>query len=319
MNSLGSAILAGLSLVTPAAAANVNLGPLAWIGNPGNAGDPVYHFGGVAADYQIMTREVTNGQYAEFLNQVATTTDLHGLYNTSMGSDARGGITRNGNPGAYSYTPVANMADKPVNFVSMDDAVRFANWINNGQGNSTTESGSYTIGEQTITRSSGAVRIPTLNEWYKAAYYNAATGLYSLYPTNSNAPQTEATVNLTGVISNPGSNIANFNSGADWNALDGNLTSVASAGLSSRSCYGTYDQGGNVAEWNFKEVLGTYYVVKGGSFQDADTVMGKTAYQMALRTDESDHIGFRLAIPEPSCLMLTILAGGVLWTRRKRS
>jgi len=44
--------------------------------------------------------------------------------------------------------------------------------------------------------------------------------------------------------------VANYNSGADWNGVNGNVTTVGSVGSSSESFYGTADQTGNVYEWN---------------------------------------------------------------------
>ena len=61
---------------------------------------------------------------------------------------------------------------------------------------------------------------------------------------------TIATANAVGDISNPGANVANYDRGADWNGQDGNVTTVGSAGPLSASFYGTFDQGGNVWEWN---------------------------------------------------------------------
>ncbi|MDC1295321.1 hypothetical protein N8077_03165 [Myxococcota bacterium] len=37
------------------------------------------------------------------------------------------------------------MDNKPVNNVSFYDTLRFANWLNNGQGAGDTESGAYTL------------------------------------------------------------------------------------------------------------------------------------------------------------------------------
>jgi hypothetical protein len=88
------------------------------VGNAGNAGDPEnFGQGAVAFEYRIGTFEVTNAQYAEFLNTVAAS-DPRGLYNASMGSDPRGGITRSGIDGSFNYTVRPNMGNKPVNFVS---------------------------------------------------------------------------------------------------------------------------------------------------------------------------------------------------------
>src|SRR6185295_10609368 len=89
--------------------------------------------------------EVTNDQYAEFLNAKAKSDPL-ALYDTNMDSNVRGGITRSGVNGSFTYTTKANMCHKPVNFVSWYDSIRFANWLNNGQGNGDTETDSYALG-----------------------------------------------------------------------------------------------------------------------------------------------------------------------------
>ncbi len=139
-----------------------------------------------------------------------------------------------------------------MNYVSFFDAMRFTNWLENGQptGGSGTESGVYTIGNGlNETRAPGATFfIPSEDEWYKAAYHQpAAQGGdaddYWLYPTASNSVPTIATANALGDISNPGANVANYNLGADWNGQNGNVTTVGSAGPLSASFYGTFDQG----------------------------------------------------------------------------
>jgi hypothetical protein len=71
----------------------------------------------VAGAFQITKFEFTNQQYTDFLNLVAAT-DNCSLYNSSMGSNARCGITRSCVSGSYTYTVRTTMGDKPVNFVS---------------------------------------------------------------------------------------------------------------------------------------------------------------------------------------------------------
>src|SRR4051794_9672978 len=111
------------------------------IGNPGNAPDtqnirccgPGY--GSVGYEYSIGKYEVTNSQYAEFLNSVDPA-GLNGLalYSNLMQSNVDGGITRDGNaPQGSRYQIKANRGQSPVVFVSWFDAVRFANWMHNGQ------------------------------------------------------------------------------------------------------------------------------------------------------------------------------------------
>ena len=139
-------------------------------------------YGSVADVFRVRYEVTTNAQYAEFLNAVAAT-DTYGLYNTSMGS-GYGGITRSGSSGSYTYSAIADWENMPVNYVSFWDALRFANWLHNGQptgaqDDSTTEDGAYTLTpghrEQSRQRNAGArVFLPSEDEWYKAAYYDRA-------------------------------------------------------------------------------------------------------------------------------------------------
>jgi formylglycine-generating enzyme len=298
------------------------------VGDIGNANDPVTGnlYGGVNYAYRIGRYEVTNDQYAAFLNAKATSDSL-GLYNAHMTNDPWGGIIRNGVSGAYTYAPKTSMGNKPVNFVSWYDAIRFANWLNNGQGTGDTESGAYTIlgGTPTpsngpaITRNVGATWfLPSDNEWYKAAYYQpAAQGGdadgYWRYPTASNIQPTMATaINLIGPtrgdIGNPGENVANYGNGADWNGLDGNLTTVGSAGPLSESFYGTSDQGGNVWEFNELSLIGPSRGLRGGDAANAGFVLQSQSYNgsAADPTSEDLFYGFRVAtVPEPSSLFLS--------------
>jgi len=236
--------------------------PTVPVGNAGNAADQNYldqgQFGAVAYAYRMGTTEVTNSQYAEFLNAKAAS-DPFELYDLpSMGvGNVRGGITRSGVNGSYTYALKPNMGDKPVIAVNWYDAIRFANWLSNGQGSGDTETGSYTLGplgprgvpiNRDVVRNAGATWVlPSENEWYKAAYYQpAAQGgdvdNYWLFPTASNSVPTLATADAVGDISNPGPNVANTQRGANWNgSVDrGNITTVGSAGPLSRSFYPAY-------------------------------------------------------------------------------
>src|SRR5262244_2191495 len=103
----GLAALAVVLRGVPAPAVTVD-----WVdvAGPANACDvqPQGCFGAVAAAFRIARTEVTNAQYAEFLNAVAQD-DPNALYNTSMASSGagHGGITRSGSPGSYHYAVVA--------------------------------------------------------------------------------------------------------------------------------------------------------------------------------------------------------------------
>ena len=176
------AVLIGL-MAGPAFAANIETVP---VGNPGNTNDST-GYGGVGYIYQIGKYEVTNAQYCEFLNAKAAT-DTYGLYNTSMSSypdSACGGINRSGSSGSYTYAVKSGYENMPVTWVGWYDAIRFVNWLQNGQGSGSTETGTYTItgggyNSGTVAIPNAQTRaarthshwvLPSENEWYKAAYY----------------------------------------------------------------------------------------------------------------------------------------------------
>lgn len=102
-NSFAGAAVAAAILCVGAgasiAAAQITI-PTVTIGHPGNAPDPITGYGSVAYTYNIGTTEVTNAQYAAFLNAVAAS-DLFNLYNTDM-AGSFGGITRTGTDGSYT-------------------------------------------------------------------------------------------------------------------------------------------------------------------------------------------------------------------------
>ncbi len=271
------------------------------VGNPGNAGDVHSQgtFGAVDHVYLIGKTEVTNAQYAEFLNAVAKT-DTKGLYNTKMDSDPRGGISRSGSSGNYTYTVKPEMGNKPVNYVSYFDAMRFVNWLQNGQGAGSTEWGVYTVGtgSDEVREANARYFIPNENEWYKAAYHknDGVTGNYFDYPTCSDTAPTVATANATGDISNPGRNVANYTHGADWNGQNGNVTTVASGGADSASPYGTFDQGGNLCEWNEAVINTTLRGMRGGSWNNiSNYVLSASGRSGSSPTHETFDVGFRLA------------------------
>ena len=80
------------------------------VGNPGNMDDNT-GYGAVDYAYQIGKYEVTAGQYTEFLNAVATTSDAYGLYYSQMWNNELGckiQQTFDSVSGTYSYTVAAN-------------------------------------------------------------------------------------------------------------------------------------------------------------------------------------------------------------------
>ncbi|MEQ8667779.1 MAG: SUMF1/EgtB/PvdO family nonheme iron enzyme [Pirellulales bacterium] len=299
----------------------------ATIGNAGNAPDPTTGFGAVDYEYRISTTEVTNAQYVEFLNSVEQTSGLPGddpsLYVSLMRQISSGGITWSGSPGNYTFATKPNMANKPVNYVSLFDAMRFVNWLHNGQGDGDTETGVYTIGSglDAVRAPNARFWIPDENEWYKAAYHHPASqggdlDDYWLYPTSSNTPPETASSDSSGDIVNTGARVANFDFAGLGNDAGG-LTTVGTAGEASMSFYGTHDQGGNVWEWTESLVsgpLGPCGRLRGGSLiREVESLQAINPIQ---RSADSFHyeVGFRVAsIPEPQSLSLLMLLSGSLF------
>ena len=309
---------------------------LVLVRNPGNL-DNYTGYGSVGYSYWMGKYEVTNDQYCEFLNAVARS-DTYGLYNwydyQMIAQNERGGIVQTEGSGGYEYTVKANMGNKPVNYVDWYDAVRFVNWMQKGQpsgaqGPLTTETGVYTLTGATsvgpLPAHSDLVQawvLPTEDEWYKAAYHknDGATGNYWFYATCNDTTPTEATANGTGHIANPGANVANYNCGADWNGLGGNVTTVGSAGPLSAGPYGTFDQNGNVWEWTEVLISGVYRGISGGLWHaDASFMDASYRYPEQPPTHLGNNVGFRLAyIPEPATLGLLVAGFGAIWAKRRR-
>jgi formylglycine-generating enzyme len=333
-------VLSFLLSFTVAQAVTIDLAP---VGDPGNAGElsgtgaggygPNAICGGVPYNYQIGTYEITAGQYCEFLNKVAAT-DTYGLYSSSMWSDTCGcKIQQNGSSGSYTYSVASDRANRPVNWVSWGDAARFANWLSNGQptgsqGTATTEDGSYYLNGATsqsalmdVTRKTEATWvIPSEHEWYKAAYYKGGgtNSGYWDYPTKSDtAPSNVGADNYT----DPG-NHANY-----WNNVytigSPYWTTMVGEFENSPSAYGTYDQGGNVWEWNETVInAGSSRGMRGGYWNVSSNYLLASVRYNYYPTSEAWILGFRVAsVPEPDSIAMVVAGGLCLlvyaWRRRK--
>jgi formylglycine-generating enzyme required for sulfatase activity len=298
-----------------ALAADARAVTMAWsrVGNPGNAADPATgsHYGAVPYSYNIGTYDVTNSQYVAFLNSNDPTgANTLGLYNGAMSDSGSNGFINynSGSANGSKYSVVSGDGNLPIVNESWYDAIRFANWLDNGQTPGSTEMGAYTLLGGTPTPSNAVTRnasatifLPSENEWYKAAYYNPATSSYYQYATSSNAAPTASAPTAT-----PNS--------ANTNNIVGHLTDVG-AYTGTTSPYGAFDMGGNVWQWN-EALLGLYGIIRGGSF-DEDGAFGISSGDRGISPlNLGDGVGFRVAsVPEPSTLILAALGGVVLLLR----
>jgi hypothetical protein len=227
--------------------------------------------------------------------------------------------------------------------VSWGDAARFCNWLHNGQptGQLTgdpaqdaglTEDGSYYLNGATsdaaliaIVREPDATWvIPSEDEWYKAAYHynDGVTGNYYDYPTGSDSV--------------PSNDLVDPDAGNNANFYDDNLTigspyyrTMVGDFENSESPYETFDQGGNVWEWN-EAVVDSDRGLRAGSFHYYDYGLHAGHREISLSpTYEHFDFGFRVAeVSEPgpvpglsewgvvTMALLVLTAGTLVWARR---
>jgi formylglycine-generating enzyme required for sulfatase activity len=215
--------------------------------------------------------------------------------------------------------------------VSWFDAARFANWIENGQGSASTETGAYTlVGGQTTgtppARNPGAVAyIPTEDQWYKSAYYKGSgtnTGYWDYATQSDSLPDNEigSGVNQANYREN-NTNSFSVTQSVVYSPTQNYLTDVG-AFTNSASAYNSFDQNGNVWEWN--DLNGTAVASRGtrGGGWDYDNEIGLSSSFRSLvdPSYEAVSLGFRI-VPEPSaCFSLAaglVCGGWQMFCRRR--
>jgi len=245
---------------------------------------------------------------------------------------------------------VLGSANRPITYVSWFDSARFANWMANGQptgaqGFTTTENGAYNLNGATSgnavaknatnpnTGAAPTFYVPNQNEWYKAAYYSpsyggAGVGGYYAYATQSNTIQ--------GNVVGSAANQANCNNGVysvtqlgSYSSSQNYLTDVG-AFTNSGSFYGTFDQSGNVYQWNDLDgAPGSSRGIRGGDWNDFAFYVSSSSSFSGGPSYEDYLVGFRLASPvsgsavpeiDPNGLsaVLGLIVGGLGLLERRR-
>jgi formylglycine-generating enzyme required for sulfatase activity len=154
--------------------------------------------------------------------------------------------------------------------------------------------------------------LPSVDEWYKAAYYDPTSGVYYDYPTGSDTAPTPVTSGTSA-----------------GTAVYGGQSSHADITLAGGlSPYGTMGQGGNVNEWQetandlTNNSTTENRVIRGGSRGSSSIDLLSSSRVSNFPASGNNALGFRVAssaTPEPSALVLTITASAALLIRRRKS
>ncbi|WP_162243812.1 SUMF1/EgtB/PvdO family nonheme iron enzyme [Pseudorhodoferax sp. Leaf274] len=252
------------------------------------------------AAVQIGKYEVTNIEYAAFLNAVARTGDPRALFSQLQEDHFWGGIVREAGGGGYTYKVKPGYGNLPVTFVSAHDAMRFANWLHYGRPSTgtselgttegTSSSGAYDT-RALSDASSGPARnaaaryfLPTCGEWMTAGFFDPRTRAFTEYSGGNDAPAS-GSADMSG-------HSANYYAG-QWAIPFPHLARV-NAYENNQSALGTRNQAGNVMEW-VEGPLGHHQMALGGSlFLPRDT-LSKGYRDSELSSKKLSSFGFRIA------------------------
>ena len=251
------------------------------IGDAGNAAD-TSGYGSVSYDYRIGTYEISNSQWNQFT--------------TAAGVPAGSGA-------GYSQDATWEGDNVAANQVSWLEALQFCNYLTSGDRSrgvyKFSDTGEYMGKESDAAVISGygtVYALPTEDQWYKAAYYNIASGAYSLYANGTGTAPTTAD--------------SCYAADEPWDV-----------GSGTQEQNGTYDMMGSMWEWTETE-SGDNIIIRGGSYYNYGNMTTYISSAFSIGVDnyiEQDTIGFRIVemVPEPMTLILLGMGGLVIQKRSK--
>ena len=170
--------------------------------------------------------------------------------------------------------------------------------------------------------------LPSMDEWYKAAYYDPSSGNYFEYPTASNTAP-------VGVASGDGTGTNGNNEAVFFQYWDSGPADITQAG--GLSAYGIMGMGGNVWEWDEttsdlnNDYAGNTRGVRGGYWNSSSFDLRSSTYRISGSAHSGGlNMGFRVAslsdsanvVPEPGSVLVWGLLGlagvfvGRKWLRK---
>ena len=213
-------------------------------------------------------------------------------------------------------------ANKPVTSITWYEAAEFVNWLNTSSGGSAAykfdSTGTFQLWQPGDTGYDSAnpyrnrqaqYVLPSMDEWYKAAYYRPDISVFYEYATG---------LITTAATSGTALGTAVFDQSFGQGPAD-----ITSAG--GLSFYGTMGQGGNVWEWEetaydlANDSNTKYRGLRGGGWYDESFDLAATFRDTVSPSSASGNFGFRVAsVPEPGTLLLGMLGTIGLLMRRRR-
>jgi hypothetical protein len=286
------------------------------IGNPGNAADTgnyanggqPYSAGSVGYIYNIGKYEVSRGM----MEKANAAANLGIVYRNW-------GVLDWNHPDRAAIDMTWYMAASFVNYLNVSQgyspAYKFSNVLTGGFDLWSSSDVGYNP-NNLFRNSQAKYFLPSVDEWYKAAY-GSPSGRYFKYTNGSDDAPTSVMSGTNGVV---------YNNKDQYGGNQRPIAKIYEAG--ELSPYGTMAQGGNAHEWvetamdglnNSNGNMDEMREIRGGDIgTNAEGISSSSRY--GTYPDYGYGFGFRVAmVPEPSAFSLLAVGLGVVLRRRRRT